>query len=170
MFHTAVPLWEIAARSALIYFAIVIGLRLFGKREIGQFTIFDLVLVLLIANAVQPAMTGPDCSVTGGFVIIAVLLALNLLVALVRLKVPFARSVLEGHPTIIARDGAWIDAAMDRSGVIMDDAMMALREHGIDKIDDVLLAVLETDGSISVVPTEATLLRGKRKVRYRRRV
>jgi uncharacterized membrane protein YcaP (DUF421 family) len=170
MFHNAVPLWEIAARSALIYFAIVIGLRLFGKREIGQFTIFDLVLVLLIANAVQPAMTGPDFSVTGGFVIIAVLLALNLLVALVRLRVPFARKLLEGNPTIIARDGAWIDAAMDRSGVIMDDAMMALREHGIDKIDDVLLAVLETDGSISVVPTEATLLRGKRKVRYRRRV
>jgi uncharacterized membrane protein YcaP (DUF421 family) len=170
MFHNAVPLWEIAARSALIYCAIVIGLRLFGKREIGQFTIFDLVLVLLIANAVQPAMTGPDFSATGGLVIILVLLALNLLVALIRLKVPFARKLLEGTPTIIARDGAWIDAAMDRSGVIMDDAMMALREHGIDKIDDVLLAVLETDGSISVVPTEATLLRGKRKVRYRRRV
>jgi uncharacterized membrane protein YcaP (DUF421 family) len=59
MFRSALPLWQIAVRSAIIYFSIVVGLRLFSKREIGQFTIFDLVLILLIANAVQPAMTRP---------------------------------------------------------------------------------------------------------------
>jgi uncharacterized membrane protein YcaP (DUF421 family) len=59
MFRSALPLWQIAVRSAIIYFSIVVGLRLFGKREVGKFTTFDLVLLLLIANAVQPAMTGP---------------------------------------------------------------------------------------------------------------
>jgi uncharacterized membrane protein YcaP (DUF421 family) len=67
MWHLQVPVWELMARSTLIYLVLVAALRLFGKREVGQFTLVDLVLVLLVANAVQPAMTGPDTSVTGAW-------------------------------------------------------------------------------------------------------
>lgn len=70
--HLAIPVWQIIVRSVVIYVVLLLGLRVFGKREVGQSTVFDLVLVLLVANAVQPAMTGPDSSLTGGSVIIAV--------------------------------------------------------------------------------------------------
>ncbi len=82
MWEFVVPPWELAFRAALIYIALVVALRVFGKREVGQFTLFDLVLVLLVANAVQPAMTGPDTSLGGGLVIIATLLLVNRGVAL----------------------------------------------------------------------------------------
>ena len=67
-----IPWWELSLRSAAIYLALLIGFRLFGKREVGQMTLFDLVVVLLVANAVQPAMTGPDASITGGLIIVIV--------------------------------------------------------------------------------------------------
>lgn len=169
MFHLAVPLWQIVARSIVIYLVLMTGLRIFGKREVGQFTVFDLVLVLLVANAVQPAMTGPDSSLTGGVVIIAVLLALNLALALLRTRSVVMRRLLEGHPTVIAQNGAWLLPAMRHEGLSEDDAVMALREHGIDDVKGVELAVLETDGSISVVPSDQTVLRSRRKLRYRKR-
>src|SRR5205807_6971190 len=82
----AIPLWDLVLRCLVIYAALVVGLRLTGKREVGQFTLFDLVLVLLVANAVQPAMTGPDSSLAGGLVIIVVLLAVNTVVGRLRLR------------------------------------------------------------------------------------
>src|SRR2546422_303988 len=81
LFHLGIPWWHLVIRAALIYVIFFIGLRLFGKRELGQFTAFDLVLVLLVANALQPAMTGPDSSITGGMIIVATLLLFNRSVA-----------------------------------------------------------------------------------------
>jgi len=77
MLNFGVPPWELVIRAVVIYAALLGALRLFGKREVGQFTLYDLVLVLLVANAVQPAMTGPDSSLAGGLVIIATLILLN---------------------------------------------------------------------------------------------
>jgi len=168
MWHLAIPAADIAARSAIIYLVLWAGLRLFGKREVGQFTLFDLVLVLLVANAVQPAMTGPDSSVTGGLVIIATLFVLNRVIAFLRPRSPFLRGLVEGHPTIIARDGHWIPAALRREDLDEDDCVMALREHGYDDVSEVALAVLETDGTISIVPGQQPLKRGRRRVRTRK--
>lgn len=152
MWTLAVPWWELVLRSAAIYLALLVVLRLFGKREVGQFTLFDLVLILLIANAVQPAMTGTDSSLTGGLIIIVTLIAVNRAVAILRGRVPAVNRLLEPRPTVLARDGAWIREALAREDVTVDDAEMALREHGIASVDEVKLAVLEADGSISVVP------------------
>src|SRR2546429_2926705 len=77
IFHLGIPWWHLVARAVIIYVVFFIGLRLFGKRELGQFTTFDLVLVLLVANALQPAITGPDNSVTGGASIASLPLALH---------------------------------------------------------------------------------------------
>jgi uncharacterized membrane protein YcaP (DUF421 family) len=85
-----------------------------------------------------------------------------------RLKSALMRRLLEGHPTVIAQNGAWIDSALRHEGLDSDDAIIALREHGIDSVKDVQLAVMETDGSISVVPADGTLLRAKRR-HYRKR-
>ncbi|MDQ2935597.1 MAG: DUF421 domain-containing protein [Chloroflexota bacterium] len=147
-----IPPWELIVRSVTIYLAMVVALRLFGKREIGQFTLFDLVLVLLVANAVQPAMTGPDSSLGGGVLIILTLVVTNRIMAEARRRLPFLRVVLESPPTTIARDGAWLHEAVQQEDIDAEDLETALREHGIASVDEVALAVLEPDGSISVVP------------------
>ncbi|HLH23098.1 MAG TPA: YetF domain-containing protein [Chloroflexota bacterium] len=164
----AVPVWNLALRCVVIYGALLVGLRLTGKRELGQFTVFDLVLVLLVANAVQPAMTGPDSSLVGGLVIIVVLLAVNALVGQLRLRSPRLNALLRGHPAVLVEDGHWLDAALRHEGVDREDVLMAIREHGVDSVEDVKLAVLELDGTVSVVPKDSPTIRTRRRVRYAR--
>jgi uncharacterized membrane protein YcaP (DUF421 family) len=147
-----IPAWELVVRSIAIYVVMVLALRVFGKREIGQLTLFDLVLVLLVANAVQPAMTGPDTSLGGGMLIILTLVLSDRAVAEARRRLPWLRRVLDSPATELARDGAWLTDAVDREGLDSADLEAALREHGIASIDEVALAVLEADGSISVLP------------------
>ena len=168
--HLAIPPLDLVVRSISIYLALTIALRLFGKRELGQMTIFDLVLVLLVANAVQPAMTGPDTSLLGGLIIIATLFLLNRVVGWARLRSPLVRRLLQSPPKVLAQDGAWVPGALAREGVDADEAEMALREHGVAGVGDAQLVELESDGSISVVPTqEAGRQRPRRRVRVVRR-
>ena len=168
MWQLGVPWFQLVERSAAIFLVLLIALRLFGKREVGQFTLFDLVFVLLVANSVQPAMTGPDSSLAGGLIIIVTLVGLNAVLAQVRERFPASRRLFGGTPSVVARDGHWDDAALRREGLDKDDALMALREHGIDAISAVKLVVLEPDGNISVVPKDATgpHRASRRKVRY----
>jgi uncharacterized membrane protein YcaP (DUF421 family) len=175
LLQLAVPWWELALRCAVIFTAMLIGLRLFGKREVGQFRLSDLVLVLLIANAVQPAMTGPDNSLVGGLVIIGSLLAVNLAFSVFYEHVaphwPALNRWLRGEPTVLVRDGQWLDDALTREGVDKDECEMSFREHGVESVEDVRLAVLERDGSISVVPRQdGDESRGKKSGRKRRPV
>lgn len=168
LLRLGIPAWDLAIRAAVTYAALFIGLRLFGKREVGQFTLFDLVLVLLVANAVQPAITGPDSSLLGGLIIMVVLFAVNRGISTLRLRSPLVRRLISGQPTVLAKDGAWIPTALRREGLDDGDCEMALREHGIDTVAAVKLVVLEPDGTISIVPAEATLLRGRRRLHQRR--
>jgi len=174
MWTLAIPWWELVIRSIAIYAAMIGILRVFGKREVGQFTLFDLVLILLVANAVQPAMTGPDSSLLGGMIIIVTLVATDRILALARARIPIVHHLLEASPTVIVRNGEWQAKAMDREDLTVDDAEMALREHGFDSVTDVELAVLEADGSISVVPKERAggpaVHRPRRRLRLVRRI
>src|SRR5207249_8885165 len=120
MWTLAVPWWELVLRSVVIYVALIIALRLFGKRQIGQFTIFDLVLILLVANAVQPAMTGPDNSLLGGLIIIGSLVAVDGMVGLARARIPIVNQVLEPRPTVLAEDGKWQSKAMEEQAVTLE--------------------------------------------------
>jgi uncharacterized membrane protein YcaP (DUF421 family) len=167
MWQLQLPAWELAARSGAMYLAVLVVLRLFGKREVGQFTLIDLVLIFLLANAVQPAMTGPDTSLTGGLVIIVTLVTLNRVIALARAKVPFVARLVESPPTELARDGAWIPDALKREEVSVDDVTMAIREHGLNDVSEVKLAVLEGDGTISVVPFDLDKAQQHRRRRAR---
>src|SRR5437016_4496590 len=172
MWTLAIPWWELVIRSIAIYEAMIGILRVFGKREVGQFTIFDLVLILLVANAVQPAMTGPDNSLLGGLIIIGSLVAVDGMVGLARARIPIVNQLLEPRPTVLAEDGKWQSKAMEEQDVTLEDGEMALREHGIADIEDVQLAVLEADGSISVIPKEGSGAgrRPRRRFRLLRRV
>jgi uncharacterized membrane protein YcaP (DUF421 family) len=166
VFDNSVNLLEIVARAAIVYFAVLVGLRLGGKREIGQMTVFDLVVILLIANAVQNAMTGPDVSVTGGLVAAAVLLTLNYALGVARERVPFLRKAVEGEPTLLVNGGKFIERNLRHEGIDEDLVMMAMREHGVAELKDVKLAVLETDGSISVVPIDSKIVRTRKHSRF----
>ncbi|MEA2684261.1 MAG: hypothetical protein QOK05_2589 [Chloroflexota bacterium] len=150
----AVPVPELVLRSVAIYLALLVGFRLFGKREVGQMTLFDLVLVLLVANAVQPAMTGPDQSITGGLVIIISLLALNYAISFVRVRWPAFNRLIEPQPVVIARGGRWLPDQLKKQELTDEEVLAALREHGLEAVGDTTLVVLEADGSISVVPKD----------------
>ena len=170
LFTLSVPWWELVVRSFIIYAVFFVGLRLFGKRELGQFTVFDLVLVLLVANALQPAITGPDNSVTGGVIIIIVLLLINRGVAMLRNRWPAFDRLIEPPPTVVCQNGEVIKENLEKEGLSVDDVEMALREHGVEKLSDCHLAVLENDGSISVVSKDSPQsYRRRRRVRFLRR-
>ena len=142
-------LLQIVVRTGVIYLLVLIGVRLSGKREVGQMTPFDLTLLLLLSNSVQNAMTGPDTSLLGGAVAAATLLILNYFVAEVSGGNRRFRRLIQGQPTLLIHDGQTIESHMAREHVSMDELHRALREHGINACDQVALAVLEVDGSIS---------------------
>jgi uncharacterized membrane protein YcaP (DUF421 family) len=149
MFPGGHVLLEIALRTAVIYLVVLLGIRLSGKREVGQMTPFDLALLLLISNSVQNAMTGPDTSLLGGVVAAATLLVLNYFIAEVSGGNRRFRKMIQGQPSLLVHDGQIITPHMVKEHVSMDELERALREHGIASHHDVALAVLEVDGSIS---------------------
>jgi uncharacterized membrane protein YcaP (DUF421 family) len=165
MLSFATPAWNIALRTAVVYLVVLVGMRLAGKREMGQMTIFDLVLLLLIANAVQNAMVGPDTSLAGGLLAALVLLSLNALVARLRLRWPQLRRAIEGSPTLLVLHGTVIEEHLRREGLDLGTLQAACREHGIADVSKVEMAVLEIDGSISVVPTDEHTKHMRRKVK-----
>ena len=169
MLNLAIPAWDIVLRTAAIYVAILIGLRLAGKREMGQMTVFDLVVLLLIANAVQNAMVGPDTSLLGGVLAAGVLLILNAGLARLRLRWPRLQRAIEGSPTLLILHGEVQSDNLRREGVDQETLQAALREHGVPDAAGVEMAVLETDGSISVVPDGAQTHRIRHPVKYLKR-
>lgn len=140
---------EILVRTLTIYFVVLIGVRLTGKREVGQMTPFDLVLLLLLSNSVQNAMTGPDTSLVGGVVAAATLLILNYVIAERAGVNRKFRRLVQGEPSLLVHDGQMISAHMAKEHITADELHRAMREHGIASLSDVSIAVLEVDGSIS---------------------
>jgi uncharacterized membrane protein YcaP (DUF421 family) len=165
LFHLGTPLWEIALRSAIVYLAILFGLRLFGKRQLGQMSVGDLVMILLIANAVQNAMVGLDVSLEGGLTAALVLLVMNFVVVRLLGRTPLGERLLEGGPTLLVKDGQILADGMRREGVVREEVEMAIREHGIPDASGVRAAYLEPDGTISVIPIEVEALRGRRRIK-----
>lgn len=145
------PLFDVVARTAVIYLTLLVGLRLTGKRQVGQLTPFDLLLLLLLANSVQNAMVGPDTSVYGGLIAAATLFVANAVVARVTRGSKAITQLVEGTPTILIRHGEILGQNLAHEGITDADLLRALREHGIDDVSQVRSAVLEIDGTVSVL-------------------
>lgn len=152
----------------MIYAGLLLALRLFGKREVGQFTLYDLVFILLVANALQPAITGPDTSITGGVVLVVALVGTNYLVGKLD-NLPRFHRLFTPAPAVIVRDGKYLPQVMKREGVDQAEVEMSMREHGILDLKDVQMGVLEPDGTISIVPTGVAMTRTKHRIRYHHR-
>jgi uncharacterized membrane protein YcaP (DUF421 family) len=160
---------EIIARTVIVYAALLVALRIAGKRLLGQMTPFDLVVLLLVSEAVQNALIGGDMSTTGGLIAAGALIGTNYGLAAASERVTWLRNMLEGGPTVLVRDGKFLKENMLREGLDEDEVLMAIREHGVEDVEGVQLAVLETDGTISVVPTEGRPQARKRRRYFRKR-
>lgn len=159
---------DLTIRAALVYVVLLLGIRLTGKREVGQMTPFDLVLLLLIANAVQNSMIGPYNALTAGLVAAAVLLLINRGMSRLVFKNRAWRRRLEGSPSLLIYDGKLNRDSMAREGISETDLRAAFREHGVEVVSQVHMAVLEVDGNISVIRTDErpTLPRPHHHFRY----
>lgn len=153
MLTLAVPWWHIVVRTIVAYAGLLVGFRIFGRRQLGQMTPFDLVVILLIANALQNAMVGTDSSLPGGLLAAATLLTANRLVATARRRLPWFERAAEGEPVLLVSAGRVLTDHLRREGVDIADLEEAAREHGIADLADVEAAVLEVDGTVSIIPS-----------------
>jgi uncharacterized membrane protein YcaP (DUF421 family) len=165
VFVTSVPLLEIVFRTVVVYIAVFALLRVAGKRELGQMNVTDLVVILVIANAVQNSLNGGDTSLIGGIVAAATLVALNVLVDRYGKQVPFLERFVKSEPTLLMQDGLFIDKNLEQEHVSKDEIEMSAREHGIKDLSEVSEAILEPDGSISIIPNEGGRVHRVRRIR-----
>lgn len=159
IFEMSTPWYEILLRTFVVYMTVLVLLRAAGKRELGQMTPFDLVVILVIANAVQNAMTGGDNSLIGGMLAAATLTVTNIAVGRWGSRVPFFRRLVTSEPTLLLRDGKPLTDALAKERIDVEELEMAARQHGIADLADVTAAVLEEDGSISIIPKDGTTVR-----------
>ena len=154
LFELSAPWWVFVLRAFAIYVLVMVLVRLSGKRAVGQFTPFDLVMLILIGNAVQNGINGGDNSLTGAVIMASTLSVLNYAVAFTTSRSRRAERLVEGVPVVLARDGKVFERVLREQLVSDADFHKALRQHDVVAISDVALALLETNGSISVVPRQ----------------
>ena len=132
----------------------MIGFRLCGKRHIGQINVYDLAMVMAVANAVQNAMTSGTGDFTTGVICAGTLFLIGRIMAQVFVNVPRIEQLYVGEPVVLVQNGELVQSSLKRESMTEDDIMLALRSHGLGQIKDAHLIVLEADGSMSVVPCE----------------
>ena len=150
MWNLAIPWWEFIVRGLIVYVFLIGLLRLTGRRQIGQLAPFDLVLLLVLSNAVQNAMNGGDNSVIGGLISATTLVAVNWLVSYATFRNKRLARVIEGRPQVIIHNGNVYRDVMQREQLTQSELDAALRAAGCACVDDVHFAVLENNGQISV--------------------
>jgi uncharacterized membrane protein YcaP (DUF421 family) len=154
MEHLWIPdisIGEKILRSAVIYLFILLAFRLSGKRQVGQMTPFDLVVLLIISNVVQNAVIGNDNSLGGGIIGAITILLLNFMVVEVSYRFKPARRLLEGEPVLLVHNGKILYSRLEKERITMEDLQAALRRNGVADAHQVRFAVLEENGQISVI-------------------
>lgn len=146
--------FEIVLRSGAVYLFMIFAIRLFGKKELSQLNITDLILILLISNSVQNAMVGPDNSLQGGLVAAFCLFTFNFIIKKVVYKFPALEKAIEGEAVILVYKGVVNKINLKNEYIDMQELEEVVREHGVNGVANVALAVLERDGNISVVSNE----------------
>lgn len=148
------PYLEIVLRSTVVYAFVIIAIRVFGKNEITQFSVIDLVLIMLISNSVQNAMVGSNISLEGGILSAGSLFILHFLLKQLTYRNPFMKKMIQGNPVLLVHQGQVIRRNIIHEQISIDELETAAREHGVASLTDVDLAILETDGTISILSNE----------------
>jgi uncharacterized membrane protein YcaP (DUF421 family) len=152
MWQLSIPWWELILRVVVIYSFLLVLLRLSGKRQVGQLAPFDLVLLLMLSNAVQNAMNGGDNSVLAGLISAGALVLVNYLVGLATYKSKRLEALVEGRPEVLIHNGKLFTEVMEREKLTHHELNAALRAAGCACIEEVHVAILENNGVISVQP------------------
>ena len=152
MLNMSVSWWELIVRSAVVYAALIFILRISGKRQVGQLAPFDLVLLLVLSNAVQNSMNGGDNSLVGGLISALTLITLNYAVGFATFKSKRLEAIIEGRPVMLIHNGRVLEDVLARTQLTHHELDAALRQSGYACIDDVQRAMLENNGSITVIP------------------
>ncbi|PPC88362.1 MAG: DUF421 domain-containing protein [Methylotenera sp.] len=150
MFDLSVPWWELVARGLVVYVFLIALLRLTGKRQIGQLSPFDLVLLLILSNAVQNSMNAGDNSLGGGLISATTLVAVNYLVGLITFKSKKLEAIIEGRPQVLIHQGKLYEEVMNEAKLTRQELDSTLRQSGYFEIKDIKLAILENNGSVTV--------------------
>jgi uncharacterized membrane protein YcaP (DUF421 family) len=145
---------EIFLRTAVIYLFLIVVLRLTGKREVGQMSVLELVVILVISDAVQNSMVGENTTLWGGMIAVLTLLGLDFALKWLTGRSRRVRHVIEGEPRLLVRDGRLLEKALREEGIEPEEVRRAARANGLARIEEVRLAVLETDGTISIIPLD----------------
>jgi uncharacterized membrane protein YcaP (DUF421 family) len=148
---TIFPYLDIIIRSVAVYFFMTIALRIFGKKELSQLNTADIILILLISNSVQNAMVGPDTSLSGGLIAALVLFTINFVIKKLTHKYKIINDLLLDKPQILIHHGNLDFDALSKLDISNDELKEAMREHGIEHFNEVKLAMLEIDGTISII-------------------
>jgi len=151
MWRLAQPWWEFVLRGLLVYGFLLVMLRLTGKRQVGQLAPFDLVLLLVLSNAVQNSMNAGDNTVAAGFILVATLLAINGFMGWLTWRSKRAETFLEGRPLILVHNGELDEAMLASERITRHELMAAVRQAGLTDLADVRVAILETNGRINVI-------------------
>jgi uncharacterized membrane protein YcaP (DUF421 family) len=155
MWELPLPVWEKILRAATVYVFLLLAMRLSGKRQLGQMSSFDIVVLLMLSNIVQNAMIGNDNSVVGGLIGATTILVLNYGIARVTLTRKRVSRLIEGGPTVLVHNGHVIEANLTRELLSHEELVAALRRQGILSIDEVHVAVLEETGAITALRRSA---------------
>jgi len=150
MFDMDLPWWEFVARGAIVYLALLLMVRLSGRRTISQLTPFDLLVVMLLSEAVSNGLSGGDDSVAGGLIIAATLLVLNASIGMLSARSRKMETLFDGDTLLIGRDGVFFDKVVKRNRVGESDIEQALRQADCAR-HEMQCAFLEADGSITVM-------------------
>lgn len=155
MWNIAVPWWELIVRCIVVYVFLIGLLRISGKRQVGQLAPFDLVLLLVLSNAVQNSMNGGDNSLVGGLISAATLIAVNYGVGYVTFRSKTLEAIVEGRPQVLIHNGRVFEDVMKRAQLTHHELNAALRDAGCACAAEAHMAILENNGAISVVPRPA---------------
>jgi uncharacterized membrane protein YcaP (DUF421 family) len=154
MWHLSLPWWEFVLRAVLVYGFLLLILRMTGKRQIGQMSPFDLVLLLVLSNAVQNSMNGGDNTVSAGLILATTLVAFNGLISFLTARSRSVEKWIVGEPQVLVYKGKLIEKTLHEEAISINELKGAMREAGCAEFTDVQLATLELNGQISIVHEE----------------
>lgn len=145
---------DMVLRAGCMYLFLMVVLKIAGRRTVMQMTSFDFILLLIISEATQQALLGSDFSLTGAFITIGTLIAMDILFSQLKHRLPAADLLLDGSPVILVEHGRTLDKRMQQLRIDLEDVMEVARQQGLEQTSQIKYAILETNGRISIIADE----------------
>src|SRR2546421_2356844 len=147
---------DLAIRAVVLYSFVFLVTRIIGRRELSALEPFDLILLIVIGDAIQQGLTQDDYTVTGALIVVGTFAMLQVFISFLSYRFPTMRPALDGEPIVIVQDGTAIERNMKRERITLEEVMVEVRQQQLATIDEVAWAVLETSGKISVIPKRSS--------------